>query len=747
MTKEKEILEQDEKKKKWSFLGWGLLFLLIWTIALMFILEVALHPTDSIIATIVAYALGLLGLGVFAGMTRSKWKVFVTFPLAIIIIFGAGYLLHLVNAPVYNPLAPVSERVFVIVDELDSITNTSISNNIPADLLNNLETIKQYEGFAFVVDLVISLPIFIFGTLSVTWIVQIFTQKSKWWVIFSAFFALIFFIIGMVMTPFVHLIIAGVVDLGTNMSVGVLYMVNGFSYLQDLQNADQADINEAVNNLNLASEWFQKGGKDVKVLLGALSMSPYLDDAADDFNHLFQAAFILLGGAGTFVNGSYQLFKGFDLISNALNTSSGSLTMQGDQVKQTIDDDLFNQGIEYINEGLELFDNSSYVFDDALNEIEQVNWQEIKTELHELPIEGMDEIDSTLDQMEGYLSIFENATGLIDVLVLKPTFENGSQSNYATLIHFFLGSYNIMKAQEIIGDETNFSGTEIYFNRAGEHFNVTYNALQTKTVAQLIHSDTPILNGTVAFIVDMTGLAADLSFFGGDMGPTLVGLNSTLSVLSNGYENVTDYDSIRADISDSITELDNLKDTAHSIDNRILGIQENATANIYGEFSETANEFASNFQAFNISSNLDNAYYIAQSFYYLFGAMKDLKEIKGYINTGATAFDGADYPTAYTNFLAANTSLDSAIKQMWNASYYFNQTTNNGMTQLSGSRDAIAIIYFSLISIQTDINVIVGIAEGGSPSPSEITEVNNRLDHINTVLVNVNNDLAQVKGQ
>ncbi|MHA1114744.1 MAG: hypothetical protein ACTSRR_01475 [Candidatus Heimdallarchaeaceae archaeon] len=747
MTKEKEILEQDEKKKKWSFLGWGLLFLLIWTIALMFILEVALHPADSIIATIVAYALGLLGLGVFAGLTRSKWKVLVTFPLAILIIFGAGYLLHLVNAPIYNPLAPVSERVFVIVDELDSIANTSIADNIPADLLNNMESIKQYAGFAFVVDLIISLPIFILGTLSVTWIVQIFTQKPKWWVIFSAFFALIFFMIGMIMTPFVHLVIASVVDLGTNMSIGALYMVNGLSYLQDLQNADQADINEAVANLNLASEWFQKGGEDIKVFLGALSMSPYLGDAADDFNHLFQAAFILLGGAGTFVNGSYQLFKGFDLISKALNTSSGSLTMQDDQVKQAIDDDLFNQGIDFINEGLELFDNSSYVFDDALSEIKQVDWQEIKTELHELPIEGTEEIDSTLDQMEGYLSIFENATGLIDVLISKPTFANGSQSNYATLIHFFLGAYNIMKAQEIIGDETNFAGTEVYFNRAGEHFNVTYNALQTRTVAQLIHSDTPILNGTVAFIVDMTGLAADLSFFGGDMGPTLVGLNSTLSVLSNGYENVTDYDSIRADISDSITELDNLKDTAHSIDNRILGIQENATANIYGEFSETASDFASNFQKFNITLNLENAYYIAQSFYYLFGAMKDLKDIKGYIETGQTAFDNSDYLTAYNNFLAANTSLDSCIDQMWNASYYFNQTIGNGMGQLSSSGDAIALIYFSLVSIQTDINVITEIAGGGSPTESEITEVNNRLDHINTVLVNVNNELAQVKGQ
>ncbi|MHA1303145.1 MAG: hypothetical protein ACTSQE_04105 [Candidatus Heimdallarchaeaceae archaeon] len=741
----KQVKDPDEEEKKWSWLGWGLLFLIVWMVALMFILEVAIHPTDSFIATIVAYILGLLGLSIFAGLTRSKWKVLVTFPLALIIVFGLGFLLHFLNAPVYNPLAPVSERVFIIVDELDAISNTTVGQNIPADLMDNLNAIKQYELLAFVVDLIIALPIFILGTLSVTWLVQIFTKKPKWWVIFPAFFALVFFMIGMVLTPTIHLLVAGVTDLGTNMSIGALYMVDGLSVLSDLQNADQDDINKAVTSLNLASDWFEKSGEDISVMLWSLGFAPYIGDVSDDLNHLFQAAFILFDGVGPFVNGTYQIFQGFDLITGALNTSEATFMAQEGNIKQTIDDDLFNLGLEYINDGLSYFANSSYVIDDAMEEIKQVNWDDIKTAIHELPIEGAENVDPALDEMQTYIGLFENATDLIDILINKPTFENGTQSDYATLIHFLKGAYNIMKAQEIIGAETNFIGTEAYFNRAGEHFNVTYNALNTPEVTALINSDTPVLNGTLAFMVDMTGLAADLSFFGGDLGPTITAMNNTISIFSNGFENITNYDEIRADLNDSIDATEELKISAYSLDNRIASVQQNASEEIYGEFSQTAYEFTSNFQQFNLTQNVENANYIANSFYYLFGAMQDLKDVRENVLAGKDAFDDSDYGVAYANFSAANTSLDSAIPQMWSASWYFNQTV--GMDQLAGAKDALAVIYFGLVDIQDDIIQITNIASSGSPSNEEITEVENRVIHIIDTLNDVNTQLQGVTAQ
>jgi len=743
-------MPSDQEEKKWSFLGWGLLFLTIWTLALMFILQAALQPAESFVATIIAYALGLLGLGIFAGLTRSKMKVVLTIPLLIIIIFGAGALLHYLNAPIYNPLAPVSERVVLLVDHVDNFSETELwENNVPQEIVDNMDNIQRFAPLAFVIDLVIMLPILFFGMFGLTWIIQIFTQKPRWMLLLSGFFALVFFILGMIIAPTIHLLVAGVLDLGTNISIGAFYMIDGFTVLMDIQNANQTDINRAVESFNLAAEWLEKGGEDIAVFLWGLGLLPYgVGEAADDLNHLFQAVFILFRGVGPFANASFQVFQGFNSISQALNTSGGGiLNAQGEEIKKSIDDDLFNEGIEYVNDGLLQFSNSSDILDEALAEVQEVNWADIEEALGALPYDAGNQVTPIFDQIEGYIDMFEEATDLIDVLISAPTFTNGTQSEFATLIHFFKGAYNVMKAAETIGEETNFVDTDVYFDRAGEHFNVTYNALSTPEVDALIHSDTPILNYTVAFLVDMTGLAADISYFGGDLGPVLMGLNSTLSNLDVGYENVTDYSPFLYDLDVFRNSTNDLMDSADNLDAHIADIQEKANNNTYGEFSTTAYEFATNFNQFNLTENARNANYIANSFYYLFSAMDDLKTMTTEVNDGNTDFYVPDYPAATIHFTAANNSLASAITNMYSAETYMNQTTDGGMIQLTGSASAIHNIRMSLISVQDDMNYILNIAAGGSPDAGEIAEVGDRFDSILVSLASVNTDLGQITAQ
>ncbi|MHA1396590.1 MAG: hypothetical protein ACTSSF_02570 [Candidatus Heimdallarchaeaceae archaeon] len=754
MSKAQEYIEEPEKTKKWSFLWWGLLFLLIWTIALMFILKAALKPQDSLMATIIAYVFGLVGLVVFAALTRKTVKVILTIPLVLIIIFGAGFLLHYLNAPVYNPLAPVSERVLNIVDEVDNFSNTTTwQNYMPQEITSNMDQIKQFAPLAFVVDLVITLPLFFFGLISVTWVVQLFSgdfsTKGVLSIIFKSLFALVFLVIGLIMTPMIHLVIAGVTGLGTNIGIGAFHMIDGFTVLSNFQNADQDDINSAVNSFNLASEWFEKGGNDIATFLSALGMIPYgVSDVADDLAHLFSAVFVLFKGLGPFVNGSYQLYQGFDYVSQAFNSSGSPIQTSPEKtVKAIIDDSLFNKGLEFVNDGLLQFGNSSEVLDEAITEVKQVNWSDIYYALNQIPSGAGTSIEPTFTQIEQYIGIFEQATGLINVLIAQPTFDNGTQSQYATLIHFFKGVYELVKAAEIIGDETNFVGTDAYFNCAAEHLNITYTALNTPSVTSLIYSDIPILNNTVAFIVDLTGLAADISYFGGDFVPVILGLNSTLSEFNNGYENITDYNSIISGLGSWVVETEALAQSATNLDTRLLDIQTKAENNTYGEFSSTASEFTSSFAKFNLTTNARNLNAIANSFYYLFSGMEDLKIATTEVNAGKVAFDVPDYPTATTHFSAANDSLASSIPKIWNASYYFNQTETGGMLQLSGSRDAIASIYFALVSIQGDMNYITSIAAGGSPDAGEITEVGNRFNNIVSTLADVNTDLLGIRAQ
>ncbi|NPD89640.1 MAG: hypothetical protein HGN29_13055, partial [Asgard group archaeon] len=629
MSNDKIVYEMpsDPEKEKWSFLGWGLLFLVIWTIALMFILEAALHPRDSFVATIVAYAIGLVGLGIFAGLTRSKAKVFFTIPVVLIIIFGVGALLHYINAPIYNPLAPISERLMPLVDRVDEISDTTLWESVPPAIQDNMGTIKQFSVLAFLVDLVIALPIFIFGTLSMTWIVQLFTTKPKILTILSGFFALVFFLIGMIVSPAIHLIVAGVTDLGSNIGIGTLYMIDGITAIENFPNVNQTDINNAVDSFNLASEWFQKGGEDIAVFLAGLGLFPWgIGEAADDFNRLFQAAFILFSGVGPFVNGSFQVLQGFNLISDALSLSSisPSVTAQGEMVKTTIDDNAFNEGLEYINEGLLYFNDSTIVLDEALEEVKQVDWEDILYALGQIPGNVGETVDPFVDEIQTYLGLFDNATDLMRVLVDRPTFDNGTQSDYATLVHFFKGAYNLLKAVEIIGDFSNFVGTETYFNNAGVHLNTTYNALNTPTVQSLIDSDTPILNDTLAFIVDATGLFADLSFTGSDLIPVALGLNSTLYYFQDGFENITDFSGIMSQIDSYRGDSDDLYLSTLSLEARTDAMIAKADNGEYGQFSEPAKKFTTVLNQLELRVNAQNLNAISNSLYYLFWSMEDL---------------------------------------------------------------------------------------------------------------------------
>lgn len=757
MSKAQEYMEEPEETKKWSFLGWGLLFLLIWTVALMFILEAALHPRDSFVATIIAYVLGLVGLVIFAVLTRKTVKVIFTIPLVLLIVFGVGFGLHYLNLPVYNPLAPVSERMLNVIQEVDTFENTTLFQQyVPPEISDKLDLIKEFAPAAVVVDLVISLPIMIFGLISVTWITQIFSgdfgRKNILVMIFKIIFSLAFLAIGLIVTPIVHMAVAGVTSLGTNLGIGALYMIDGIPVLSDFQNADQDDINDAVLSFNLASEWFGKGGEDIAAFLGSLGLIPYgaygITDAADDLAHIFGAMFVLFTGVGPFVNASYQLFQGFDIVSQAFNSTSTPIPATPETaVKATIDDALFDEGLEFINDGLLILAENSDVFDDAIAEINQVDWSDIDAVIDQLPGGAGSSVEPFIEQIQQYLGIFEDATGLIEILVDRPYFENGTQSNYATLIHFFKGVYQLVKAATVIGDTTNFVGSETYFNSAGEHLNVTYNALNTPTVTSLIASDTPILNDTVAFIVDLTGLAAGISFFGGDFVPVIMGLNGTLSNFDSGYENVTDYNPILTELGDWIVETNELNTSATLLDFRLLDVQTKAENNSYGQFSSTAYQFTASFAQFNLTSNAKNLNAIASSFYYLFSGMSDLKTMTIEVNDGKIAFDVPDYATAATHFTNAENALVSAKDNLYEASFYINQTESGGMLQLSGSRDSIASIYFALVHIQSDMSYITTIASGGSPSPAEIAEVGVRFNNIITALASVNTDLGDVKAQ
>ncbi len=737
----------EDDHKKWSFLGWGLLFFFIWTILLMFILEAAIQPRDSLVATVIAYGLGILGLGIYGGLVRRKLKVILTVPLLIIIAFGTGFLLNFVfNAPIYNPFAPISERAGILLDAVETGLELMGDESLPVDF--SIEEARFFAQFAFVIDLIIALPLFIFGTLSITMIVQIFSEKPKVLTIFTAFFALVFLVIGLVITPLLHISLASMVNLGGNTSMGVIYMTAGMQSLQGFENATQEDINQAVENFNMAAKYFRRGEEDLLAMLWVLGMVPDIGIAAAELMLFVQASLFLLDGIGPFVNGSYQMHDGFDKIATSLNLDeSSSLEVQGSiKQQQFINDSLFDEGINQVQEGLDIYANDSLPnLRNAAQEIQDINYNNIYTALESTGQVGDDvDFESTMEEMQEYIDLFTESIDVINVLITRPEI-NGTKTKFSTLVHFIYGVKDLMTASQIIGINSNFTGTSSHFTEAYSNFSLVYTDLGVPVVQDAIEGDVPFLNDTLNFIYDMTGLSATVSSFGIDVGSVFDQLDVILDVFDDGFQNITDYPGLKGQLADFVSDTEALNDTVYNVEANVTFIQNKANEEGYGMFNEPAEEFTNVFAEFNLTTNVKNTNLLANAFYHLFSSMEYLKETQIHMKAGEEHFNDDEFAEAKEEFEEAIISINGSMDEMDQATYYMDQTDEGGMDQLESTRDSLISINDKLQQVVVNLDHLNDLAEqGGSADPNDVT---GNITQVQEYFEQINDDLDELSAQ
>ncbi len=756
--------EPPKKKGKW---GIAIIVYFVYIIALMFLLNLLISPQDSFVATIVAYALGLVGLAIFSALTRSKWKVLVSNPLLLIITFGLGYLFSFVlGLPVYNPFAPISERSITTLTELANISASFVEGVSSGEIIFFLQ-------FLFLIDLLIAMFVFFFATLSFTWFAQIFTSKPKILTIFSVIFALTLFIIGVLLLPIVHLSLSGVINIGANSAMGGFYTLQAVSAFGNFDATNQTSINEAVMNFQEASQYFGAVASDLGAFFSILNIVPVYGGIANDLNAFLQAAFILYGGLGPLLNGSYQIFSGFDMIGTALGTNT-SLAVSAQKTQSDlslnefseVNDTLFNLGMVKINDGLYHFRESIDYLDDAYDELKNVDFDRIYETLGDIPADVAMIIQSIQDAQE-YINLFEGASAGLKVLLEKPELSPGVNSSFTTLSHFLYGFYNIIKATDLIGTSSAFNGTEEFFERASNNFTVVYSQLQLPESQNLINSDTPFINETFLFLNDMTGLLLSTTEFGLSMGQTFDDLNTLTDVLSDGFQNVTDYDPVIDDADAFVISSNQSRIAAESLDLNMTAVKNNAEENKYGMLNAPALEFISSLEKFGLLDNADDAYYIANSFANLFRAMKYLSIVQEDIDKAYIALDAAeaavnvpDYPLASIYFTESRNNLTNAIDNLETSIGYMNETvewmgyTQEGdhpMTQLADTYAALTSIRDTMIDLKQNLEDLRVIMDALIVDPanfatytSNITDI---VDDIQTNFNSINDDLKNVNAQ
>lgn len=645
-----------------------------------------------------------------------------------------GFLLHLLNAPIYNPFAPISEQAWILLEAVEK-GQELLSGEMPVDL--SIEEARFYAQFAFIIDLVIALPLFIFGTLSITMIVQIFSEKIEILTLVTTFFAIVFLVIGLILTPLVHLAFASVINLGGNASMGVIYLASGVQSLQGFDNATQQEINEAVDDFNEAAKYLRRGGESIQMMLFVLGLVPEYGILAKELIPFVGATLYLLDGLGPFVNGSYQLYTGFEQVTIALGLDDDpSIDTQGVNAirNQEIDEELFQQGVELLQEGLDIYtDEVLPNLRDSVTEIDEVNFSNMYMALEDF---DQDDIEVTIEEYREYINLYGNGLDAIERLVTRPVID-GNETEFATLIHYVHGVKDIMGAAEIIGKNSNFTGTTSYFESAYYHFAITYIDLDSPDVQHAIEKEVPFLNDTLRFLYDMSGLASSVCLFGIDAGRVFEDLDVIVDEFDeNGFEDIANYTQSKQDLSDFVNQTNELSNSADWTAANITIIKNNVEEEVYGMFNEPARAFVNVFDAFELKTNAENANALANGLYHLFSSMEHLKTAKQHIENGEDAIEGSRWEEAKNEFNEAQTSINHSLNELENAKEYIGNKTK-GMDQLEQTNIALNTINESLENINEKVEAIIDDPEDDNVSVL-IKEINTEFTTINDQLAMVN---------
>ena len=743
VTREEVGVDEEEEKKKWSFFWWGCLFFLLWNLLLMFVLEPAFHPRDSFTAGIVAYSLGLFGIVTFAFLVRNKKKVALAIPVLLLIVFGLSILFHFINAPIYNPLAPLGERTVFVIESIKSSTNLFEPDSALFELVS-IESLELWSLVVFVADFIIIMIISFVGCLSFLWVLDLFTSEIRFSTSFLIFLALVLFTIGLVISPIIHLGLAGFVDFGGHTLLGSDRIIGNIDIMRDFDTATQEEINMVLEDFLLAAENFRNAQQSI----GMFSFMYGFFTITSALIHYLGASVTLLNGIEPMINGSYQVFQGIKDVGDSLNYSSEPLVTQGPNIKKQnqIDDDLFQTGVDKLEAGLNELGSSIILLETAFAEIEGVNMTDILASLESLPLPAetiQTYIAPYILMIEDYVVSFADVPAVLEILVEKPL-DGGNPSRFATITHFLYGSYNLIKAIEYITDNTAYNGTSTLFDNALSNFTLVASQMVKTEIQQMIGAETLFFSETLNFLTDMNALLVDISYYGSNVGIVFEGLNHTISYFEEDYQNITNYPTIISELSFLVADSENLNSTAYEIEGNVTIVNTKSSNDEYGVFTEPSEEIVSAIETYELVTTAENSLNVAKALYHLFSGMSHLKDTYNYIEIGAQQFNDTLYLDANNSFIAANASLTNTIYEMDQAIIYMTLAEGE-MQQLTDTRIAFLTIRSTLVSVIVFFNNLLALAILGPAANPVYVAGNSTI--ITDSLTTVNDQLSEVKAQ
>ncbi len=749
--------EIDSKKKGsvWKGIGIGILV----TLVLELIVAATMDPQLNLVHRYLAYLFGLLVLLVVALITKSTLKMFfVGTPVVIIASFVFPFFLPDTFSGLMAPFVTLIPILEEISDALNAL-NTDTSD---------LDDLLAYSQYGFVLDLVIAMFVGTLASLGISGLIKVFTHKPGILTIFTFTFSMIFFMLGVIILPYIIVITSGVAHFGLAFGTGALNMSKGMELVSD------GDLDGADVFFNEASIWFDQGAQMLDGL-ETMQLFELLGTAAPDFKVIVDNGLIIVNAAVDLVQAAVPMFKGVSAITGGIDTSMTVLNegtnSTGLFLTELTDAKLaeFEEGIEEMKIGFAHLTDAFPEIRSALQRMSSLDKDALNQALSD---QGLGDTSEDLDMIDGAVNLFDATLNVFEILITEPT----DGSHEAPFIHLMRGALSMSLVGEKIGGSTSFEGTSALFQQLVGNLTIVVDTFDLPEFAEFDKTDVGTssdiqdlrddIQGAFRFIKDAGNIAIGVGEFGIVAAPALQGMNDTMSILTAPGKNFTtvtpgEYDEAIANLDDVIVNATLMKLHGENVSSMIGNMSLNAAnETYYGLMSDGATEFVTLFEEFDLATDGANFLYLALGFQSLMRTSKELQVVDGLINNIKTDIGDIEIAAAanisgdviyeannvIANITETNNTLEIANDHIGNAIGNFSLIQN--MTQMDNSKA-------SLESISVHINNIQG-PQGLTKIDDTITFIQNNpfvfiagfqtyIDDLNDAVNYITNELELVQ--
>ena len=756
-----EDINESEENKGSFFLALGV------GIGLTLLLELTftfgLDPTTSLIARYISVMAGVIVTAVVAilgrGFIKSAFAGFITLLSSAILPFLLGF------SSLYGIITPLVPTIKDTVSLLQSIGQLDSTTKAAFD---------TYVQYAVGLDLIFGLLISSFAGIGVLLVLKLFKKNPGILSIIAFVFGLIFLLIGALVLPWLFVGLSGGAHFGLGMVNGGLEMSNGLQIVQNNFTSDSASL--ASPYFDRANAWFDQAQGMLQDLrnLGMFWMVslafPQYANVIDDGSIVLLAGTDMVQAIGPFVAAGAFLNEGFQEAGASFTGTSSGLSLLQTESK-------FNHGISLLEAAFDNITDATIHIQDALQKISQISAAEMKQSLIEAGLQGN---DKQIDMVFDGVTVLNATIGVLQVLI-NPL----DNSPKAPLIHLLYGIRALSSAGDIIGKDSNFSGTSSIFEDVKTNLTVIQDALNTKPLLEFRNMNSSQFGDQIAqiqstmagafnFFDDTTDIAIGFADFGQAMVPILDTMNSTLGIL--GTENLdllsisdATFDNAISSLESMQTQSTDLVTIATSLQVKVDDMAQKSQNDTYGLLKSAAGDFAAQFTSFNLITNSQNFGYLSSGFAEVFKAAKLLKssnktvthisnDIQAIVDaSGNSTLQNETFfeksPSISGNVSLADAQLANASVNIGYAQSNFSKAINDGnMTQLGNIDTILASINTHITNVRGDqgigkIKTIMDDPAGyiqskGGDISLVVSDLKGALDYIVSELSSITTDLS-----